>query len=93
MRRHPDVEIDMNVVEGHAAPALVDASRGADLLVVGSRGHGEFVGVLLGSVSEPCVTNAHCPPDALTDPPIRLGRAALPASSRATGTLNGEQDT
>jgi nucleotide-binding universal stress UspA family protein len=60
-RKHPDVEIDLNVVEGHAAPALVDASRGADLLVVGSRGHGEFVGMLLGSVSEHCVTNAHCP--------------------------------
>ncbi len=60
-KRHPDVEIDLNVVEGHAAPALVNASRGADLLVVGSRGHGEFVGMLLGSVSEHCVTNAHCP--------------------------------
>jgi nucleotide-binding universal stress UspA family protein len=60
-KQHPNVEVETTVAEGHAAPALVDASRGADLLVVGSRGHGEFVGMLLGSVSEHCVTNAHCP--------------------------------
>ena len=58
---HPDVAIQSTVIEGHPAPVLVEASRGADLLVVGSRGHGEFAGMLLGSVSEHCVTNAHCP--------------------------------
>ena len=58
---HPDVAFHSFVVESHPAPALVEASRGADLLVVGSRGHGEFAGMLLGSVSEHCVTNAHCP--------------------------------
>ena len=58
---HPGVTVETNVAEGHPAPALVEASRGADLLVLGSRGHGEFVGMLLGSVSEHCVTNAHCP--------------------------------
>jgi len=56
-----DVEVRSVVVEGHPAPALVDASRGADLLVVGSRGHGEFSGMLLGSVSQHCATNARCP--------------------------------
>ncbi len=60
-KEHPDVEIKLTVAEGHAAPALVEASKGADLLAVGSRGHGEFVGMLLGSVSEHCVSNAHCP--------------------------------
>lgn len=60
-RKHPDVNIESLLVHGHPAPALVDASRGADLLVVGSRGHGEFAGMLLGSVSEHCVSNAACP--------------------------------
>jgi nucleotide-binding universal stress UspA family protein len=58
---HPHVSIDPRVVNGHPAPILVEASKGADLLVVGSRGHGEFVGMLIGSVSEYCATNAHCP--------------------------------
>ena len=44
-----------------------DRSRGADLLVVGSRGHGEFAGMLLGSVSEHCVSNANCPVLVLRD--------------------------
>ena len=58
---HPGLGIDPRVVNGHPAPILVEASKGADLLVVGSRGHGEFVGMLIGSVSEYCATNAHCP--------------------------------
>jgi nucleotide-binding universal stress UspA family protein len=53
--------IEGRVVQGQAAPLLVEASKGADLLVVGSRGHGELVGMLIGSVSEYCATNAHCP--------------------------------
>jgi len=58
---HPAIEIEEGVVEGHPAPVLVNESADADLLVVGSRGHGEFVGMLIGSVSEHCVSNAHCP--------------------------------
>ena len=45
----------------------VFAARGADLLVLGSRGHGEFVGMLLGSVSEHFGTHAHCPVLVLRD--------------------------
>ena len=46
---------------GHPAPVLVEESRQADLLVVGHRGHGAFTGMLVGSVSMHCVTNAACP--------------------------------
>jgi nucleotide-binding universal stress UspA family protein len=59
--KYPDIEITTRLAQGHPAPLLVEASNGADLLVVGSRGHGEFVGMLIGSVSEYCVTNAQCP--------------------------------
>jgi nucleotide-binding universal stress UspA family protein len=58
---HPDIRVEGRLVSGHPSPALVEASKGADVLVVGSRGHGEFVGMMVGSVSEYCVTNAHCP--------------------------------
>jgi nucleotide-binding universal stress UspA family protein len=58
---HPGVVIHGRVVEGHPAPVLVEASKAADLLVVGNRGHGEFVGMVIGSVSEHCAAHAHCP--------------------------------
>ena len=58
---HPDLVIDGRVVEGDPATVLESASDGAALLVVAQRGHGELVGLLLGSVSEHCVTHAHCP--------------------------------
>jgi nucleotide-binding universal stress UspA family protein len=57
----PGVPVEVRVVGGHPAPVLVEASKGADLLVVGSRGHGEFVGMVIGSVSEYCAAHAHCP--------------------------------
>ncbi len=58
---HPGLSVQARVIAGHPAPVLVEASKGADLLVVGSRGHGEFVGMVLGSVSEHCAAHAHCP--------------------------------
>jgi nucleotide-binding universal stress UspA family protein len=54
-------EVDLRVVEGHAPLVLRDESAHAGLLVVGSRGHGEFAGMLLGSVSEWLATHAQCP--------------------------------
>ena len=49
------------VVEGHPAQVLVERSASAELLVVGSRGHGGFVGLLIGSVSAHCAEHAVCP--------------------------------
>lgn len=56
-----DVAVTQRVERGHPARALVAASEGAGLVVVGSRGHGGFVGLMLGSVSQYCVTHARCP--------------------------------
>ena len=55
------IEVERHVVEGGAAQVLIAAAVGADLLVVGSRGHGGFVGLMLGSVSQQCVSHAPCP--------------------------------
>ena len=53
--------ISMRVVQGYPAAKLVEASKDALLLVVGSRGHGGFSSVVLGSVSVKCAEHAHCP--------------------------------
>ena len=56
-----DVAVTSKVVAGRPADALIEAARDADLLVVGSRGHGGFRGLLLGSVSHQVVTHAIVP--------------------------------
>jgi nucleotide-binding universal stress UspA family protein len=56
-----DVEIRQSTVEDDAAPALLAAAQTAELLIVGSRGHGGFSGLLLGSVSQQCAHHAPCP--------------------------------
>ncbi|MGA2522398.1 MAG: universal stress protein [Acidimicrobiales bacterium] len=57
----PEIPVRLTVVEGHPAPVLVKKAEGAELLVVGSRGHGAFVGMVIGSVSEHCAAHAPCP--------------------------------
>ena len=56
-----EVPLERTLVSGSPAGHLVDASRGAALLVVGSRGLGGFRDMLLGSVSTHCMHHAHCP--------------------------------
>ena len=56
-----DVPVRRELVPGPAAPALLAAARGADLLVVGSRGRGGFSGLFLGSVSQQVASHAPCP--------------------------------
>jgi nucleotide-binding universal stress UspA family protein len=60
--KDPAVDIRMSVEEGqNPAKVLIERSTEADLLVVGSRGHGGFSGMLLGSVSQHLVAHASCP--------------------------------
>jgi nucleotide-binding universal stress UspA family protein len=63
----PEVPVRPQVIEGHPADVLLRAARGADLLVIGNRGHGGFASALLGSVSMNCVLHAHCPVLVLRD--------------------------
>jgi len=57
----PSLEVGTHVLEGNAGDVLVEASQHASLLVVASRGHRAFAGLVLGSVSQHCVTHAACP--------------------------------
>ncbi len=59
--RDVDVHVQLVAMPGKPSRRLVEASRGADLLVVGARGHGGFKDLKLGSVSEQCVRHARCP--------------------------------
>jgi nucleotide-binding universal stress UspA family protein len=58
--RDGGVEVRVEGVHGGAASALVRAAEGADMLVVGSRGHGGLAGMLLGSVSKACTEHSPC---------------------------------
>ena len=59
--KYPDVPVNRHVLRGHPIKAPVDHSKGAELLVVGSRGRSGFAGMLLGSVSQGVLHHAHCP--------------------------------
>ncbi|MFJ6197918.1 universal stress protein [Micromonospora sp. NPDC092111] len=60
-QRHPDVPINREPVHARPVAALTEASRRAQLVVVGGRGHGELTGLLLGSVSHGVLHHSACP--------------------------------
>jgi len=58
---HLPEDIAPVLLRGRTADLLIDASRQAQLLVVGRRGVGGVLGLLVGSVTNACVSHAHCP--------------------------------
>ncbi len=59
--RYPGVKVEALVAAGRAAKVLIGVSHTAQLVVVGSRGHGGFTGLLLGSVGQQLMHYAECP--------------------------------
>ena len=59
--KFPDVAVELRVRRDQPAHSLLAAAARAQLVVVGSRGHGQFVGMVLGSVSNALVHRAPCP--------------------------------
>jgi nucleotide-binding universal stress UspA family protein len=75
--RHPGLEVRMDVVEGGPAQALADAAAEAEMLVLGSRGHGPVIGFLLGSVGQQVIAE--------TTRPVVLVRAGDQPAAEAAG--------
>ncbi|MFS4094424.1 universal stress protein [Streptomyces sp. AF1A] len=75
--RHPELAVSVDVVEGGAVEALVRAAAEAEMLVLGSRGHGPVVGFLLGSVGQQVVMEARRP--------VVLVRAGATPAAEAAG--------
>ncbi|EST19757.1 universal stress protein [Streptomyces roseochromogenus] len=75
--RHPGLEVSVDVVEGEPAHALARAAAEAELLVLGSRGHGPVIGFLVGSVGQQVIARA--------TRPVVLVRAGDQAAAEAAG--------
>ncbi|HYI32708.1 MAG TPA: universal stress protein [Glaciibacter sp.] len=56
----PD-RLSASMWKGRTAQTLIEVSAGSELLILGSRGHGGFAGLMLGSVSAACDAHARCP--------------------------------
>ncbi|MGY1631973.1 universal stress protein [Geodermatophilus sp. SYSU D01186] len=81
----PVPEVRVRAVMGVAAEGLIRESAGADLLVVGSRGHGGFSSMLLGSVSMQCALHAACPVTVVHSPEAHRHRLGLRREHAARG--------
>jgi nucleotide-binding universal stress UspA family protein len=73
----PPPVVHLHAAVGTAADVLVEESHGAELLVVGSRGHGGFASMLLGSVSMQCALHASCPVTVVHSPEAHRERLHL----------------
>jgi nucleotide-binding universal stress UspA family protein len=74
----PGVKVRCEAIEGGSTQVLLEQSGDADLLVVGARGHGGFIGLVLGSVSDQCARHAHIPVVVVPPPPGEKGPDAQP---------------
>jgi len=86
------VEIERLVVQGTPSEVLVHAAAPSDLLVVGSRGHGGFLGLMLGSVSQQCVHHARCPVVVVHGKAPAAGHAAGGGAEAARGQSTGQAE-
>lgn len=97
-----EIDVRHRVVSGQVVPTLVDASKDAEMVVVGCRGLGGVKGLLLGSVSSGVLHHAHCPVAVIHDEdplmdhpataPVALGVDGSPASEAATAIAFEEAD-
>jgi nucleotide-binding universal stress UspA family protein len=85
----PPPLVRLHASMGAAADVLIMESQGADLLVVGSRGHGGFTHMLLGSVSMQVAQHASCPVTVVHSPEAHRERLHLRRSRHAEGTPVG----
>jgi nucleotide-binding universal stress UspA family protein len=84
-REYPDVTIAAEVLLGNPGHELTDAARDANLLVVGSHGHGWLRQAVLGSVSEACIRHARCPVVVVPEPHSQIpSRSDLVDTSQQT---------
>jgi len=78
---YPDVEVEIDVRHQYTAPALVGATEGADLLVLGRRGHRAPIGIHLGSTARTLIREARCPVEIA---PPRVSQDMLPSQRMVT---------
>jgi nucleotide-binding universal stress UspA family protein len=80
---NPRVAVAAEAIFGAAGPVLTEAARTADLLVLGSHGHGRLFHAVVGSVAEECIRAAGCPVAVLPVPrtePVAAAPTGMPAA-------------
>jgi nucleotide-binding universal stress UspA family protein len=78
--RDRGAELQLHAVHGNPERVLVEASRDADLIVVGSRGHGRLAELVLGSVAAQVAREARCPVTIVRPRADRAGEDDVPAT-------------